>query len=63
MPIDLFSYRPFADRVWELRGSVSSYDAWYVALAEGFDAGLITLDRRLAAAPGPSCEFLLPPAA
>jgi predicted nucleic acid-binding protein len=44
-----------------LRFNVSSYDAWYIALAEQLDAPLATLDRRLSAADGPRCRFLLPP--
>jgi predicted nucleic acid-binding protein len=58
--ISFFAFAPFAERVWELRQSVSSYDAWYVALAEELDAPLLTLDRRLAAAHGPRCSFRLP---
>lgn len=58
--IDLYAYAALADRIWELRPAVSAYDAWYVALAEALDAGLATLDRRLAGAPGPSCRFVLP---
>ena len=57
----LMPYGPIADRVWELRDNVTPYDAWYVALAEATRAPLATLDRRLAAASGPRCEFLLPP--
>ena len=60
LPIDLVPFPPFADRVWDLRATITSYDAWYVAIAEGFDAPLATLDRRLAGAPGPRCEFLTP---
>ncbi len=55
--VDLFPYAPFAERVWDLRGSVTSYDAWYVALAEYLDCPLATLDGKLAAAPGPRCAF------
>lgn len=61
--LDLVPFDPFADRVWELRVNVTSYDAWYIAVAEELDLPLATLDRRLAAAPGPRCIFLLPPAA
>jgi predicted nucleic acid-binding protein len=39
-------------RVWELRESLTAYDAVYVALAEALDAPLLTCDRRLATAPG-----------
>jgi len=34
LEIELFSFDPFSDRVWELRHTVTSYDAWYVAVAE-----------------------------
>jgi predicted nucleic acid-binding protein len=39
-------------RVWELRDNLTAYDAAYVALAEALDAPLLTLDARLARAPG-----------
>ena len=61
--VELMPFAPFAERVWELRSNVTSYDAWYVAVAEAFDLPLATLDRSLAAAPGPRCRFELPPAA
>lgn len=61
--IDLFPFEPFAERVWELRFAVSSYDAWYVALAEALGAPLATLDERLSRAAGPRCLFELPPKA
>ena len=37
-------------RAWELRNTLTAYDAVYVALAEALDAPLLTRDRRLAAA-------------
>jgi predicted nucleic acid-binding protein len=54
-------YQPCAARVWELRGNVTCYDGWYVAVAELLDAPVATLDGRLANSPGPRCQFLLPP--
>ena len=60
LDIELVAFEPFADRVWELRQNVTSYDAWYVAIAEAFHLPLATLDRRLARATGPSCRFLTP---
>ena len=39
-------------RVWDLRDSVSAYDAMYIALAERLDAPLLTCDRKLAATHG-----------
>src|SRR5581483_6742011 len=61
LPAELFPYEPFATRIWELRGAVTAYDAWYVALAESLAVPLATLDGRLARAPGPRCRFLGPP--
>ncbi|MBK7822781.1 MAG: type II toxin-antitoxin system VapC family toxin [Tessaracoccus sp.] len=40
----------FFERIWELRGDVTAYDANHVALAEALDAQLITSDARLARA-------------
>ena len=62
LPVDLFPYEPHAQRVWQLRDNLTTYDAWYVALAEALGAPLVTLDERLSRAPGPRCEFRLPPA-
>lgn len=61
LPIDYVAYAPFAERCWQLRATVSAYDAWYVAVAEALGAELATLDRRLVRAPGPRCRFLAPP--
>lgn len=61
LPADLYPYEPFAERIWQLRTTVTTYDAWYVALAESLDAPLATLDGRLSAAPGPTCGFAVPP--
>lgn len=60
MDIELFPFAPFARRVWELRSNLNSYDAWYVALAEALDCPLLTLDRKLGRAPGPSCTVIVP---
>lgn len=60
--VSLFDYAPVALRAWELRSNVTSYDAWYVGLAEMLDAPLATLDGRLAQATGPRCSFWTPSA-
>jgi predicted nucleic acid-binding protein len=39
-------------RVWELRATLTAYDAVYVALAELLEAPLVTCDGRIASAPG-----------
>ena len=61
MRVELFPYVPFAPRVWELRDNLTSYDAWYVALAEFLGSRVATLDLKLARAPGPRCGFETPP--
>ena len=61
LDLELAPFAPFADRIWQLRGNLTSYDAWYVAVAEALELPLATLDRRLATATGPRCRFLLPP--
>lgn len=60
LQLELFSFEPFAERIWELRHTLTSYDAWYVALAETLELPLATLDKRLSRAKGPTCEFLTP---
>lgn len=56
-PGERFSHRWLMERAWELRDSVRGWDAFYVALAEAFDATLLTLDNRLARAHGPTCQI------
>ena len=58
--IDLVPSSPLADRVWELRHTVPSGNAWYVAVAEAFECPLATLDVKLSLASGPRCQFLRP---
>ena len=60
LDLELFPFSPFAERVWALRGNLTSYDAWYVALAEALGCPLATLDRRLSRASGPNCEIIVP---
>jgi predicted nucleic acid-binding protein len=60
LEIELFAFDPFADRIWGLRYNVTSYDAWYVALAEALNLPLATLDKPLSRAKGPKCKFLTP---
>jgi predicted nucleic acid-binding protein len=60
LSLELFSFDPFADRVWELRHTITSYDAWYVAVAEALKLPFATLDERLCKAKGVTCEFLTP---
>lgn len=55
-PGDRVGHRLLLDRAWELRETVRSWDALYVALAEWMQAPLATLDGRLAAASGIRCS-------
>lgn len=61
LDMDVYPFAPVAGRVWELRFNLSSYDAWYVALAEALQFPLVTLDRRLGRATGPRCDVITPP--
>jgi predicted nucleic acid-binding protein len=46
-------------RIWELRDSLSAYDAAYVALAEALDAPLLTCDAKLARSHGHDAQIEL----
>jgi predicted nucleic acid-binding protein len=54
-PGERYGHRPLLIRAWELRATVRSWDALYVALAEALGATLLTTDARLASAHGPEC--------
>jgi predicted nucleic acid-binding protein len=56
-PGERFGHRLLLARAWQLRATVRGWDAMYVALAEAFDAVLLTKDGRLARAPGPTCRI------
>lgn len=60
LPIELWPYEPLATRTWELRSNLTIYDACSVAVAEMTDATLVTLDVRIAAAPGLRCAVAVP---
>ena len=51
LPVTRYRHTVLLPRVWELRHSLTAYDATYVALAEALDATLVTGDQRLAQAP------------
>lgn len=56
-PGERFGHRYLLARAWQLRHTVRGWDAMYVALAEALGAVLLTTDRRLAAATGPTCRI------
>ena len=49
--IERFPIAPLVLDAWALRHNVTSYDAFYVALAQSLSCPLITCDRALARAP------------
>lgn len=61
LAMDLWPYSVLGPRAWQLRGSLTAYDATYVALAELLDAPLMTLDIHLAKAAGPTAAVSTPP--
>jgi len=56
MPLRRIDHVGLIHRAWELRHNFSFYDGLYVALAEGLDVPLVTLDRRLARAAGDAAK-------
>jgi predicted nucleic acid-binding protein len=52
LDITRYPHDALLPRVWELRRSVTAYDAVYLVLAEVLGAPLLTLDRRLVRARG-----------
>jgi predicted nucleic acid-binding protein len=59
LPMRRASHRPLLFRCWELRQTVTVYDAAYVALAEILGIVLVTADGRLSRAPGIRCQVEL----
>lgn len=55
-PLRRAPHRPLLARCWQLRHSLTSDDAAYVALAEALEVTLVTADVRLSRAPGLRCE-------
>lgn len=59
MSMTLYAHALLLDRAWQLRETLSTYDAVYVALAELLEAPLVTCDARLARSSGHSAEIEL----
>lgn len=59
LPITRYPHDLFVWRIWEMRKSLTAYDAAYVALAEALRAPLLTCDARLASSHGHSAEIQL----
>lgn len=60
LTIEYWPYDAVAARCWELRNNLTIYDASFVAMAESTGSPLYTLDYRLVAASGPTCQFVTP---
>ena len=59
LDLDRYPTLPFLRRAYELRASVTAYDAVYVALAETLACELVTADQRLHQSHGPRCRVRL----
>lgn len=58
LDIERYPAHDLRPRMWELRHTLTGYDATYVALTEHLDAStLLTTDARLARASGPRCAI------
>ncbi|MGH8860118.1 MAG: type II toxin-antitoxin system VapC family toxin [Jatrophihabitantaceae bacterium] len=57
IPLQRAGHNILLGRCWELRQNLTFYDAAYVALAEALQVTLLTGDRRLSRAAGPSCPI------
>ena len=57
IPLSRYPHDFLIPRVWELRATLTAYDAVYVALAELLDAPLLTCDAKIASAPGHSAKI------
>jgi predicted nucleic acid-binding protein len=54
-----FDHGPLLQRIWDLRHNLTAYDAAYVALAELTGTPLLTLNRKIASAPGHHAEVIV----
>ena len=52
LPLSRYPHDFLIPRIWELRPTLTAYDAAYVALAELLDAPLLTCDGKIASASG-----------
>jgi predicted nucleic acid-binding protein len=60
-PMNRAPHRPLLERIWELRGAITLYDATYVALAEQLEVPLVTCDAKLAGSNGHGARIELYP--
>jgi predicted nucleic acid-binding protein len=57
LDVERVSHTSLLPRVWDLRANHTAYDACYVALAELFQAPLLTCDAKMARGSGARCAF------
>ena len=57
LDVERVTHTSLLPRVWDLRGNYTAYDACYVALAELFQAPLLTCDAKMAGGSGARCAF------
>lgn len=60
LPVDRRRMDPLLPRIWQLRENLTAYDAVYVALGEALECPLLTLDARIAGAPGLRLDVVSP---
>jgi predicted nucleic acid-binding protein len=56
LPISRYPSVHLLERIWQLRGRLTAYDAAYVALAEALAVPVVTLDQRLGRVGGHDAE-------
>ena len=59
LPIERYPHGALAERAWQLRHTLTAYDAVYVALAEALDATLVTCDAKLSRTTGHDATIAL----
>lgn len=60
LPVTRHLLSPLLPRMWQLRRTLTAYDAAYVALAEALACPLLTFDQGIAAAPRHAARVLVP---
>ena len=62
LPVTRYPATRLLERVWELRGELTPYDASYVALAEALQAPIVTTDEQLGRSHGHHATVVCYPA-